>query len=350
MFRRRSDASKSWGFEDRRRSGWAPRTLLILGGVMVSLGIMMLQGTPWWRLHFEPSYEWVDTKDQPLLGDAGFASHFPLERLTTYRVGRSQGLDIPIVVAEYHNEVGQSEHAMVYQASAPESSVGTFNPRMSLWEATARAILAHASPESLYLTWWDNAQRVHLLTGEATSPRLPVKASFSGLPLQEFWGVASGGYAQDVSEARQFAQWLVMDADKAVREIRASYRAPQSLYLLACVDDLARLSEIERLSGVSIPLEARYFPAAQDLHAQIKEVRRWVNEKGEGTNYLVQPVSGGGVRAWRVTSAEGANLLLVRLLPFSHSLETLVEGTRLVYQSHWGGYISIHELISPTDH
>jgi hydroxylamine oxidation protein HaoB len=121
---------------------------------------------------------------------------------------------------------------------------------------------------------------------------------------------------------------------------------PKLIYVLACVDDLARLGEIERLSGVTIPLEARYFPAASDLHAQIKDVRRWASEKGEGANYLVQPVMGGGVRAWRVTSPEASNLLLIRLLPFSKSLETPLQGARLVYQSHWGAYISVHEVTS----
>jgi hydroxylamine oxidation protein HaoB len=56
----------------------------------------------------------------------------------------------------------------------------------------------------------------------------------------------------------------------------------------------------------------------------------------EGMNYHV----------WATSSGSDAtkSSLLVRLLPFVDSLKQLPEHVRLVYQSHWGGYLSIYQL------
>lgn len=331
--------------EGRAPSSWFLRTLLRLGFLLVGAGLWMLPSTHWWHRHFSPRYEVVEIRDRDHLGPLGFNSRFPVERLTLYRVGANQGLDVPLSVVEYRNEDGRVEHAMLYPEWKQASLSSASNPRMDLWATASQSIMKHASSDSLYLAWWDNAQRIHFLTGEATWPRLPAAASFMD-PFADFWKKAAGQYAEDSESARQLAQWLVMDAESALKDIRFKVQKPKSIYILACVDDLARLGEIERLSGVSIPLEAKYFPASSDLHAQIKEVRSWASEKGEGTNYLVQPVMGGGVRAWRVTHPEASNLLLIRLLPFSKSLETPLEGAKLVYQSLWGAYISVHEVTS----
>ena len=332
--------------EERAPVSWSQRVILLLGLSFLGLGILMMPSTPWWHRHFDPLYEVVEVKDRVPLGDLGFSSHYPVERLTTYRVGGAQGLDVPLSVAEYRNEDGIVEHATVYPQQKQVNIASASNPRMALWTTASEAIAKHASSDALYLTWWDNAQRIHFLTGEATWSRLPAEESLKDLPLAGFWKEAAGHFAEDPEPERDLARWLTMDAESALKALRSRLPNPKWIYLLACVDDLARLGEIERLSGVSIPLEVRYFPEASDLHAQIKEVRRWANEKGEAANYLVQPVTGGGVRAWRVTNPEGSNLLLIRLLPFSKSLETPLEGTRLVYQSHWGAYISLHEVIS----
>ena len=325
---------------------WVRRFMLILGLLLVSGGLAMLPATRWWHRHFEPTFEVVEVKNQVTPEDLGFSSHFPAERLTRYRLGKAQDLDIPLSVIDYRNEENQLEKVTVYPETKPATAVRSANPRMSLWSKVAEAISKHASPDALYITWWDNAQRIHFLTGEATWPRRPAAESFAGLPLAAFWQEAAGGLAVDTAPVRQLAQWLTMDADLALQAIRSDPNLSRMPYLLACVDDLARLGEIERLSGVSIPLEVRYFPSGEDLHGQIKEVRRWASETGSGANYLVQPVVGGGVRAWRVTRPEGSNLLLIRLLPFSKSLESPLEGLRLVYQSHWGAYISLYEVIS----
>ena len=346
MRRRRRPLSLRYvSFEERAPSIGLSRILLFLGVMLVGVGLWMLPSTAWWHRHVGPLYEVVDIKDRDHVGNLGFSSRFPVERLTTYRLGGAKGLDVPISVAEYRNESGLLEHATVFLQGIKAATSKASNPRMDLWTMASEAILNHASPDAIYLTWWDNAQRIHFLTGEATAIRLPAEKSFQDSPLAGFWKEVAGDYAKAPDSSLQLAQWLTMDAESALRDLRTKWPNAKPIYLFGCVDDLARLSEIERLSGVKIPIEARYFPEASDLHAQIKEVRRWANEMGEGANYLVQPVSGGGVHAWRVTSPEASRLLLIRLLPFSKSLETPLEGVRLVYQSLWGAYISIHEVI-----
>ena len=54
------------------------------------------------------------------------------------------------------------------------------------------------------------------------------------------------------------------------------------------------------------------------------------------------------VRAWRVTEPAFEEPVLVRLLPFSSSLErNPPERARLVYQSAAGAYLSIYEITGP---
>ena len=341
-----SGASGPYGSGGRPSAHQFRRLLLTVGVLLMGLGLVMLPETPWWHRHFDPAFEVVSVKNGDAVGTLGFASHFAVDQLTSYRVGGAQGLDIPLSVIEYRNEAGKVENVTVYPDQKSGGSALASNPRMNLWVTAAEAILRHASPEALYLTWWDNAQRIHFLTGENTSPRLPAAESLSDQTLSDFWKIAAGGISENPEASRQLAKWLTMDAARALPLIQSQLKSANPLYLLACVDDLARLGEIERLSGVSIPLDVRYFPAGEDLHAQIKAVRRWASEGGDEANYLVQPVIGGGLRAWRVTRPEASNLLLIRLLPFSKSLEHPLEGTRMVYQSLWGGYITIHEVLS----
>jgi hydroxylamine oxidation protein HaoB len=111
------------------------------------------------------------------------------------------------------------------------------------------------------------------------------------------------------------------------------------------LDDLARLSEIEALSGVSLPFEARFFPGEANIHTQIAAVKRWAGEKGSGS-YLIHPLPGGGIRAWRITAEEGEKTLLARLLPFVSSVGRTPAQLQLVYQSEQGAYLSIFKWVT----
>ncbi|MFN3565273.1 MAG: hypothetical protein ACK4V1_04725, partial [Burkholderiaceae bacterium] len=65
--------------------------------------------------------------------------------------------------------------------------------------------------------------------------------------------------------------------------------------------------------------------------------------------YLVQPLPGGRVRAWRVTDAAALDWLLIRALPFSTSLYRPIDGADLVYQSAGGGYLSVYRIGGSAD-
>ena len=90
-----------------------------------------------------------------------------------------------------------------------------------------------------------------------------------------------------------------------------------------------------------MPFEARLFAAEANLHAQIAAIKRWAEETGG--IYLAQPAANGAVRAWRITTEEASRTLLARLLPFNSSLAHPLAGVQPVYQSAWGGYISIYQ-------
>ena len=106
---------------ERLRSGdqgfalWARRFMLILGLLLASGGLAMLPATRWWHRHFEPTFEVVEVKNQVTPEVLGFSSHFPADRLTRYRVGMAQGLDIPLFVLYFLIQMGQvAAHTIVF--------------------------------------------------------------------------------------------------------------------------------------------------------------------------------------------------------------------------------------------
>lgn len=282
-------------------------------------------------------------------GEAGFpeiAGRYPAEKLSRYEIARHGEGSLILNVVDYRGDQGGLERAIVFpQERGPGAegrpAQGDVQLRHDLWKAAADTILAHSGEDALFVSWWDNAQRIRFLTGRKVWLRSPVAGAFSDGAQRRFWKEVSGGFAQDEGTIRQWAHWLTMDAEAALTEMSAVLPKDKPVYFLICLDDLARLAEIESLSGVRLPFEVRLFPAG-DVHAQIAGVKRWANEKGDGA-YLVQQLSGGAVRAWRITTAEGAKTLLARLLPFTTSLAKPLENQALVYQSGWGGYLSIYQ-------
>ena len=117
------------------------------------------------------------------------------------------------------------------------------------------------------------------------------------------------------------------------------------VFLLVSTDDLSHIQEMSYLAGRGIPLETRLFSSQGDIHGVVASVNAWAGEDGGTGSYLVQPARGFSVRAWRVTDPAFENSLLVRLLPFSSSLDRDPrDRARLVYQSATGAYLSIYEI------
>lgn len=272
-------------------------------------------------------------------------SHYPVD--TTWRYALQQGdmAALTLDVVDYSTATGEKRRAMLYlpnQSDLP--AVQEIKKlRQDLWNTAAEAINQHTTENSLFLSWWDNNQRIDLLSGRAGWAMLPVVTAFASREEQTLWEKLAGQSNPDDAQLRRLAGWLTMDADKAMAEIAASIPATTPVYLLACLDDLARLSEIERLSGKKLGFEARFFPQSSDMHAQIAQVKHWASEKGNGS-YLLQNVPGQGLRAWRIIDQDTENTLLAKILPFTTSIAKPPANLKIVYQSSWGAYLTIYEL------
>jgi len=314
----------------------------LAGGALILAGLaLMVFGWP--DLSNQPvKYEKLAEIDRGMAGFPELGGRFPADRLAHYRIGRSEGVGVDLSVAEYRDGQGRTASAIVYPPAQPDEPQGEAKLRHELWKGAADAILAHTSEDALFVSWWDDAQRIRFQSGRAPWVDRPAAGAFPSEDQRKFWRQAGGGFNPDETRLRQLAHWLSMDADAALLEMAGILPKNQPVFWLVCVDDLARLSEIEALSGVKLPFEARYFAQSKDIHSQIAEVRQWAGEKNPGS-YLVQQLPSGGVRAWRMTSEEGARTLLARLLPFTTSLAKPLDDFSLVYQSGWGGYLSIYQ-------
>jgi hydroxylamine oxidation protein HaoB len=215
--------------------------------------------------------------------------------------------------------------------------------RHDTWKAVGEAIIRHTDGNALFLAWWDDAQRIHFLSGRETWLDRPAAAAFPDDEERSVWGKVAGGFAAVPDASRRLARWLTMEADAALEAMKAELPAERPVYLLVCLDDLARLGEIEALAGVRLPFEAARFPGG-DLHGQIAAVQQWARQDVDQASYLVQQTPGAGVQAWRITTPQGRDTLLARLLPFTTSLARPLPQAQTVYQSGWGSHITIYAL------
>lgn len=316
---------------------WLPK---VFGGLLVVAGALVLV-TEWGYFGKAGKLRWEKTEIiEP--GRPEFADHAPkgdAQRLLRYKITQGEVAEVTLTVAEYRSGEGLAR-AIVYPPGQGARSDASL--RHDLWQEAANTIRAHAPAEGQFLAWWDDAQRIAFGTGKPVWAALPPAAAFSDRSELGVWKEIAGGMADDDTKLRQWARWLTMDADQAIAEMQTALRDRPS-YLLVCLDDLARLGEIEAMSGRKLPFEFRLFAPAKDLHGQIAAVKAWAADKGTG-NYLVQQLSSGEARAWRITTEEGARTLLARLLPFTSSLAKPLETLGLVYQSAWGAYLAVYRL------
>jgi len=328
------------------------RRLRLLGGILLLLGggLVLLFGLP--KIGGGPPSDF-GFEEYPALtpGDDGFPSiesHYPIQALERFGIVRPGGRPLLLQIAVYPDEQGALRRAIVFllentSAGVPEHGADSALNRLrwQAWLDAAEAIDRHVADDALFVTWWDNAQRIHLLTGRRSWIQSPAAELFD-TDHRDFWRRASGGFIENNVPLQRMAEWLSMDADEALASISKTFRNGQEVYLLAGVDDLARLSEIGTLSGRPLPFQTRLFQTGDNIHKLIASVKRWAREKGGGS-YLAQRLPGVGVRAWRITDPAGEKMLIARLLPFSTSLSnSLPEGLDLVYRFDWGGYLSIY--------
>lgn len=271
---------------------------------------------------------------------------FQIDEMLQYQINRGESESFELTVAKYKNSQGKQRQAIVFpgRKSSKIPVLHLNDLRNRAWQQAAQAITQHVgSPNSLIISWWDNAQRLDLMTGINTWVSSPASESYYQSDLKAIWSAISGGFDTDSSKLKQLAEWLLMDADLAIKSINKVISTDQQGYLLFSIDDLARLQEIFALSDRKLAIDSRVFYTGDNIHTQISRVKQWAKAEGTGS-YLVQPLPGIGVRAWRILDQQSEKMLLVRLLPFTHSLEQPLETVNLVFQSEWGGYLSVFEL------
>ncbi len=300
----------------------------------------------------EPSFSVVQRIDVANPPDGAvkpaIAGYFPIQDLLNYQIRFPGFPNVYLQVAEYTDRKNNGHRAVVYPSSATAAYLQSALPadeqaekqpadvRHRLWNELGQVIRRHTAPSALFVSWWDNSQRVHLLTGRQVWLKQPAQSAYQNQREAEMWSEIAGGLAKD-DASRVFAQALLEPAEQGVARLAKALRGNKDVFLLVGSDDLARLGEMTRLAGVKASLEMRVFPqSSHNVHTLIAHVKGWASD-GHGTgSYMVQRLpQTSRVRVWRVTDKAFEDSLLVRLLPFTSSLEKEGHGpaVKLVYQS-----------------
>ena len=251
-----------------------------------------------------------------------------------------------LLLAHYKDAQNQHQRAVLFPKGKQKSTVLS-NPtelRQAIWQEAGKAISENTTKDALILSWWDDGQRVHFLSERDTWVSKPAAQTFISpmwKSLQDNLLLAAEPESKQLST---MARWLTMDSDKALAEIKQTLGTSRPIYLLVTNDLLMRLGEIVDYGGTPLSLSSKTVQAHDNLHGDIAQIKQWAYEEGGG-NYLVQK-EGLHYHVWATPKPAGTenNSLLVRLLPFIDSLKKLPEHVTLVYQSHWGGYLSIYKI------
>jgi len=298
----------------------------------------------------------MEVNEEPLFRSESIFAKKPLETFFTiddikrYTISITDGMYYDLTVASYTGSGAEQRQAVVYLPAEKDDEGKVLNKeavpaqfRYEKWLSASDAINTYTENDSLFVSFWDNAQRVHLFTGRDNWVALPAKEAYMERE-HALWRAIAGGFDRQGRSAK-FSQLLLTDAGAALEELKRELPQGRDHYLLLSTDDLSHVQELARMNGRGLPLETRLFPADADLHNSISWVKQWAQED-EGTgSYLAQSISDRSIRVWRITDKSFENTLLARLLPFSTSLDMSIEGAKLVYQSDWGGYISIYQLL-----
>ena len=275
---------------------------------------------------------------------------YSVDSIDKYEITVTDDVIYELNVAHFKTENSEEKKAIVFIPSdlneRGKPVVGSDKSsqyRYEKWLEAAEAIKEYTPEESLFVSFWDNAQRIELFTGREVWTSLPEKEAYASEQEQSLWQSVAGGFDSE-GKSKKYAQYLLMDMTSAVAELKQQLPENKVAYLLVTSDDLAHVQEVAILNDRSLPIETRVFPANSDMHNSISKVKDWAKD-GDGTgSYLVQPVSEQSIRVWRITDKAFEDSLLIRALPFTSSLDKPFEHLKLVYQSDWGSYLSIFEI------
>jgi hydroxylamine oxidation protein HaoB len=273
---------------------------------------------------------------------------YPVDNVDKFSVRHDGKEAFSLLLAHYKDGMGKERRSLLFpKAGQPTGALP--NPtglRQSIWQEAGNAISQNTPKDALILSWWDDGQRTHFLSGREVWVSNPAPPTFTSPLWQHLQDSLLMASDQEHENLSAMARWFTMDSDKALAEIRQKFGPERPVYLLVTNDLLMRLGELADYGGLPVKLTGKTFPAHDNLHGDIAGIKQWLAEEGD-SNYLVQK-EGLNYRVWATEkgSTTEKNTLIVRLLPFVNSLKKLPEGIRLVYQSHWGGYLSIYKIDS----
>ncbi|CAG7857082.1 hypothetical protein MCAMS1_01801 [biofilm metagenome] len=320
---------------------WLSAALLLSGGALLypQIRVALMRGIP---PGAQPPLTVSRLQGQP----SDLQGAFAVDSVDKYVIKREGKEAFSLLLTHYKD--GQQERRVLLFPKETQKA-GSLLPkpmelRHTLWQEAAKAISQNTPQDALFLSWWDDGQRIHFLSGKDAWLKEPSKQTFNSLlwqPLQANMLLAADSETERLAV---MARWLTMDCDQALAEIKQTFGATRPVYLLVTNDLLFRLAELADYGGSRLAFAANSFDTHDNLHGDIARIKQWAQEQGDG-NYLVQK-EGLRYHVWVPDNGpgNGKNALLVRILPFVNSLKKLPDGLKLVYQSHWGGYLAVYQL------
>ena len=207
------------------------------------------------------------------------------------RLGFQQnGKDVfSLLLATYKDHNKQLHNALVFPKILQESILlpSPIGQRQSVWEKTAKTLTEKAPKDVLFLSWWDDGQRINFLSGKDAWLSKPALTTFNSplwKNLQPNLVLAS---SQERESLSKMARWLTMDSGQALKEIGEFFGKSRPIYLLVNNDLLMRLAEFVDYGGTPLAVNSIMVPVSDNLHNDISRIKRLVQEEGDG-NYLVQ--------------------------------------------------------------
>jgi hydroxylamine oxidation protein HaoB len=271
---------------------------------------------------------------------------FAVDSVDNYEIQRDGKDAFSLLVAHYKDSKNQKHRALLFPKNKQETAalISPTGIRESIWQEAGSAIKKNTPVDATILSWWDDGQRINFLSGREVWISKPSDETFNSPIWKQLQGNLLLATKDEKNNLIQMARWLAMDSEKALAEIMQAFGTERPVYLLVTNDLLLRLGELADYGAANLEFNSTSFQANDNLHGDIARIREWAGENGNG-NYLVQK-EGGGYHVWSTPKESDSvkRTLLVRLLPFVDSLKKLPDGVQLVYQSHWGGYLSIYRL------
>lgn len=337
-----------------RLVGWAIRKGLLIaisGALLLTGGVLLFQQA---EIAFDdgglspqtnlPALNVVRLQGQT----SDLQGAFPVDSVDHLIIQRDGKDAFSLLLGRYKDRQNQDRNVVFFPKGKNTTDVlaDPATVRQAIWQEAGSAIKKNAPPDAVILSWWDDGQRIHFLSGLDSWLSKPSQPTFSNPVWQQ---LKTGLILADETEQQrlsQMARWLTMDYATALSEIRQVFGLSRPIFIVVTNDLLFRMAEFEGYGGAPLPLLSISLPAHDSLHGDIAHIKQWASEAGDG-NYLVQK-EGLNYKVW-VSPKESEKTkasLLVRLLPFVESLKQNPDGLQLVYQSHWGAYLSIYKILS----